>query len=187
LSGFILRLLELIKPRAAWRGLSKTYGGKNTSIWEKCFPEILKKTAVRVSRAAVIKCRAAGVGSRLPDAGRRATGRATRGAGLKTRIPVSGQKNTEKWQKTAIRGTRAQRSQTGARAMFFTNNHVKNDMNVSRETLILLTVEKMCIFVVLLAVFRGPLWMYQNRKQSFACDSPRSRKMKLLRTTFWYL
>jgi len=37
--------------------------------------------------------------------------------------------------------------------MFLTNNHVKNDMNVSRETLSLLTVEKMCIFVVLFEVF----------------------------------
>jgi len=48
---------------------------------------------------------------------------------------LSGQKTAKKPSKTAIRAPPPTRWHTQARAMFFTNNHVKNDMDVSRETL----------------------------------------------------
>jgi hypothetical protein len=92
------------------------------------------------------KCRAAGDGTR-------AAGRDTCNAGRRRGPDISGQKTAENRQKSKNRATRPQALAAQARAMFFTNNTVKNDMNVSRETLSLLTVEKMCIFVVLFAVF----------------------------------
>jgi hypothetical protein len=65
----------------------------------------------------------------------RAAAHDTRGAALKTRIPVSGQKTVINQAFTKNRATRPRALAAQARAMFLTNNHVKNDMNVSRETL----------------------------------------------------
>ena len=48
---------------------------------------------------------------------------------------ISGQKTTENGQKSKIHAPPPTRCLAGARAMFFSNNYVKNDMNVSRETL----------------------------------------------------
>ena len=48
---------------------------------------------------------------------------------------ISGQKTAEIRQKSTFRATPPTCAGAGARAMFFTNNYVKNDMNVSRETL----------------------------------------------------
>ena len=71
------------------------------------------------------------------NAGRiaRAAGRDARGAGLKTRIPVWSQKTVKNQTFTKNRAARPRALAAQARAMFLTNNHVKNDMNVSRETL----------------------------------------------------
>ena len=56
-------------------------------------------------------------------------------AGQFSRIPVSGQKTAENCQKSALRAPPPTRLHTLARAMFLSNNYVKNDMDVSRETL----------------------------------------------------
>jgi len=79
---------------------------------------------------------------RQPDREPRPAGREPRPAGTGPR-PVgtgrgpalSGQKIAAIRQKSALRAAPPTRCRTGARAMFLTNNHVKNDMNVSRETL----------------------------------------------------
>lgn len=49
---------------------------------------------------------------------------------------LSGQKTAEIRQKTALTAPPPPRHGTGARAMFLANIYVKNDMNVSRETLV---------------------------------------------------
>ena len=90
-------------------------------------------------------------GARASERGRRASERGARA--VVGSLLISGQKTAENRQKSKNRATRPRALAAQARAMFFTNNTVKNDMNVSRETLSLLTVEKMCIFVVLFAVF----------------------------------
>ena len=74
-------------------------------------------------------------GRRITGGGSRAAGVGTRAAGLKTRIPVSGQKTVINQAFTKNRAARPRGLAAQARAMFFTNNHVKNDMSVSRETL----------------------------------------------------
>jgi hypothetical protein len=86
--------------------------------------------------------RITGGGRRITDGGSRAAGHetrpagvGTRAAGLKTRIPVSGQKTVINQAFTKNRAAPPTRCWTRARAMFFTNNHVKNNMSVSRETL----------------------------------------------------
>ena len=74
-------------------------------------------------------------GRRITGGGSRAAGVGTRAAGLKTRIPVSGQKTVINQAFTKKSAARPRALAAQARAMFFTNNHVKNDMSVSRETL----------------------------------------------------
>lgn len=49
--------------------------------------------------------------------------------------PDIGSKTAEIRQKSAIRDPPPTRLPTGARAMFLSNNYVKNDMSVSRETI----------------------------------------------------
>ena len=74
---------------------------------------------------------------RAKNAGRdtRAAGVGTRAAGRR-RVPSHiGSKTAENGQKSENRATRPRALAAQARAMFFSNNHVKNDMNVSRETL----------------------------------------------------
>ena len=133
-------------PRAAGRALCKTYGGNITAgrdtknAGHKC-----RANKCRANYTAN-KCQAAGNGTR-------AAGRDTCNAGRRRGPDISGQKTAENRQKPKNRATRPRALAAQARAMFLTNNTVKNDMNVSRETLSLLTVEKMCIFVVLFAVF----------------------------------
>jgi len=51
------------------------------------------------------------------------------------RIPAWNQKTAEIRQKSAHPAPPPTAGGTGAWAMFLTNNHVKNDINVSRETL----------------------------------------------------
>jgi hypothetical protein len=130
LSAFLWRLKELIMPRAAGRALCETYGGKITAN---------KK---RGARASVFLKISTGGGRRITGGGSRAAGHETRPAGVGTRaagvvgsLLISGQKRrkTAKNPKKKQRCPRALAAQ--ARAMFFTNNHVKNDMSVSRETL----------------------------------------------------
>ena len=124
-------------PRTAGRGLLKTYGGKITAGRDP-------KNAGRGRRYFLKFSRASERGATMPGdkrrancagIGTRAAGRDTRGAALKTRIPVSGQKTAENRQKSKNRASRPLGEAAQARAMFFSNNMVKNDMNVSRETL----------------------------------------------------
>ena len=49
--------------------------------------------------------------------------------------PAIGSNSAEIRQKSAIRDAPPTRLPTGARAMFLSNNYVKNDMVVSRETI----------------------------------------------------
>jgi hypothetical protein len=65
--------------------------------------------------------------------GRRASERGARA--VVGSLLISGQKTAENRQKSKNRATRPLGEAAQARAMFFSNNMVKNDMNVSRETL----------------------------------------------------
>ena len=56
-------------------------------------------------------------------------------AGRGGSLLISGQKTAENCQKSTRRAPPPTRLHTRARAMFLSNNYVKNDMNVSRETL----------------------------------------------------
>jgi len=67
--------------------------------------------------------------------GTRAAGRDTRGAAGDRGPALSGQKTAAIGQKSEKIEPRPWGEAAQARAMFFSNNMVKNDMNVSRETL----------------------------------------------------
>jgi len=81
------------------------------------------------------KCRANKCRANCAGRDARAAGRDTRGAAIKTRIPVWSQKTAEIRQKSKNRAPRPPACLAGAWAMFLSNNHRKNDMNVSRETI----------------------------------------------------
>jgi hypothetical protein len=142
LSAFLRRLKELIKPRAAARGLRKTYGGKftagrnpkNAGRGRWYFLKFSRRMdAGRINAGRI--ARAAGSGQRAAGSGQRAAGRDTRGAAIKTRIPVWSQKAVKNQTFTKNRAARPPACLAGARAMFLSNNYRKNDMNVSRETI----------------------------------------------------
>ena len=124
-------------PRAAGRALCETYGGKITANKKRgarasVFLKISTGGGRRItgggSRAAGHETRPAGVGTRAAGVGTRAAGR--------RRVPSHiGSKTAENRQKSKKKQRCPRALAAQARAMFFTNNHVKNDMSVSRETL----------------------------------------------------
>ena len=62
---------------------------------------------------------------------------------LIVRVPSDiGSNSGDRVQKTKNKRPRPPFVHAVARAMFFTNNHVKNDMNVSRETMRIYCAEK---------------------------------------------
>ena len=74
-------------------------------------------------------------GRRITGGGSRAAGVGTRAAGVVGSLLISGQKTVINQAFTKKSAARPRALAAQARAMFFSNNIVKNDMDVSRETL----------------------------------------------------
>jgi len=108
---------QLIMPRPAARNLAKTYRGQSGPVSFK----ILTPGGRRVAFHGP------------PVRGRRV---ALHGPPVAVRVPSDiGSKSAEIRQKIAKIAPRPRARLAQARAMFLSNNYVKNGMNVSRETL----------------------------------------------------